>query len=88
MQSRYISEVNFKRRRSVIGIHDKYVSTLDGLSRIELWGFHGGSCRRYKWPGGFSHSGVLMEREKLGIRDDSDVLGTEFRKLHVSDASI
>ena len=84
VQSRYISEVDIKRRRGVVGIHDKNVSTPDGLARIELRWFRSGGCGRYIWYGGFANSAVLMECYKLRVCDDLDLLGIKPRELQTS----
>jgi hypothetical protein len=81
VQSRYISEVDIKRRGSVVGVHDKHVSAPDGLAGVELWRFRSGGCRRYIRHGGFAEGAVLVEREKLRVRDDLDLFGCEFREL-------
>lgn len=84
MQSRYISEVDIKRHRSVVGVHDKYVSTLDRLARVELRWFRSSGCGRYIRYSGFAEGAVLVERDKLCVCDDLDLLGTETRELQTS----
>ena len=81
MQSRYISEVDIKCRRGVVGVHDKHVSASDGFPRVELWWIRSGGCGRYKWYGGFAEGAVLVERKKLPVRDDLDLFRAEFREL-------
>ena len=84
VQSRYISEVDIKRRGGVVGVHDKYVSTLDRPARVKLWWLCSGGCGRYIWHGGFSKGAVLVECNKLRVCDDLDLLGTESRELETS----
>ena len=81
MQSRYISEVDIKRRGGVVGVHDKHVSTSDGLARVELWWFHSGGRGRYIWHGGFAEDAVLVERKKLRVREDLYLFGGEVCEL-------
>jgi hypothetical protein len=81
VQSRYISEVDIKRRGGVVGVHDKHVSAPDGLARVELWRFRSGGCGRYIRHGGFAEGAVLVERKKLRVRDDLNLFGAEFREL-------
>ncbi len=81
MQSRYISEVDIKRRGGVVGVHDKYVSTPDGLARVELWWFRSGDCGGCIWPGGLAECAVLVERKKLRVRNNLYLFGAEFREL-------
>ena len=83
VQSWYISKVNIKRLRSVVGVHDKYVSTLDGYTRVELWWIRGDSCRGLKRHGGLAHCRVLVECEKLSVRNNLDLVRGELRKLHM-----
>lgn len=84
VQSRYISEVDVKRRGGVVGVHDKHVSTSDGFARVELWWIRSSGCGRYIWHGGFAESAVLVEGKKLPICDDLYLFGAEFPKLQRS----
>lgn len=83
VQSRYISEVDIKRRRSVVGVHDKDVCTLSGHARVDLWRIRSDNCRRVIRHGGLAHCRVLVECKKLPVRDDLDLLRAELRKLHM-----
>lgn len=84
MQFGYIIEGDIKRRGGVVGVHDKYVSTPDGLARVELWWCRRGGCGRNIRHGGFTNGNVLVERNKLRVCDDLDLLGTESRELQTS----
>lgn len=82
-QPGYVHEVEFERRRVVISIHNEYMYTLGRPSGIELWWVRGngiGGCER---KCRFAISNVLMEGEKLCVRDDFDFLRAKRCELHV-----
>lgn len=83
-QSWYISELDIKCRRGVVGVHNKNMSTPDGLAKIELWWFRSDGCGRYIWHGRFANGAVLVECNKLRVCDDLDLLGTKSRELQTS----
>jgi hypothetical protein len=87
-QSWYIGEVDVKRRGSVVGVHDKYVSSAARVARVELWRFRRGrGCGRCKWHGGFAYGLVLVESDEFLVLDDLQLLAGEPCELctHESD---
>ena len=82
-QPRYVSEVEFERRRVVVGVHDKYVYTLGRASGIELWWVRENGIGRCERKCGFPHDIVLIEGDELRVRDDLDFLWAKRCELHV-----
>ena len=82
-QPRYVHEVEFERRGVVIGIHNEYMYTLGRPSGVELWWVRGNGIGRCKRKCGFAISYVLMEGEKLCVRDDLDFFRAKRCELYV-----
>lgn len=84
IQPGYVHDVEFERRRVVVGVHNEYVYTFGRPAGIELWWIRGNGIGRCKRQCGFAHGDVLMEGDELRVRDDLDLLWAKRCELHMS----
>jgi hypothetical protein len=82
-QPRYVREVEFERRRVVVGVHNEYVYTFGRPAGIELWWIRGNGMGRCKRKCGFPDGIVLMEGDELRVRDDLDLIWAKRCELHM-----